>query len=96
MSIIASSKGVTVEFLLRDNGAIIPLFNSTVTIVIKRGTHRVEKTATITDQTNGICEFITLETDFPKEGSYEVQGIIKVSGKEIPSDETTIEVGKRI
>lgn len=95
----AGDNGTVYEFLIRDNGAIVPLNGATVSIVIKNGDRRLVKNATITDATNGICSITLTREDLANTGLYIVQGIVKFPNdgdKDFASDIEKFTVGGRI
>lgn len=96
MSIIARASGPVLEFPIRENGEIVKLHNATVSIIIKRGTHRIVKETVVSDAGNGVCEFVQTPNDFPVTGGYQIQGIIHLSGKNLLSELSFITVGKQL
>jgi hypothetical protein len=96
----AGDNGTEYEFLLRDGGEIVPLNGATVTIKIKpSGRDPIEKAATITDATNGICTITLTREDVATTGGYVLQGIVKYpdnGDKDFASDVVKFSVGGRI
>ena len=98
MGIKAGDNGTQYDFLVRENGNIVPLTGATVTIVLK-GSTRIEKTAWISDASGGVCSITLTRTDIATAGEYQVQGIVKFPSdgdKDFASDVIKLTIDARI
>lgn len=90
------SEGVTLTLTVRDNNVPVNLVGSTVTVVLKTGSTRVEKPATIGGVT-GTCTVTLTKEDLAAAGEYAIQPIVEYSdGREFPGSIRKFSVEDRL
>jgi hypothetical protein len=96
-NIYLGDNGTVFQFTVKDNGAIVDIRNATVEVILKTGTRRIAKNASLTDAENGLCEITLTSEDLSTPGDYYLQATVKMqNGNSFSSDKHYFPVGIKI